>query len=119
VFRIWRLSVAPASLKPSQRALAGLGPPPATVGTLALSVASPSPIQRGLEITFALPNPAPARLELLDVAGRRIAAREIDGPVLGSRTMRIAEPGALRAGVYMVRLQQGNETRVTRVVVLP
>jgi hypothetical protein len=119
VFRIWRLSGEPEDDPGRSRVSAGMGLATVASGTLTLSAVSPSSIRGGLDVVFALPEPGPARLELLDVAGRRIAVHEIDGSVIGQRTVRIAEPGTLPAGVYLARLRQGNAMRVTRVVVLP
>ena len=61
---------------------------------------------------FSLPTDAPARLDLLDVAGRRIASHEVDA---GQHTLDIGEGQRLAPGLYLVRLTQGANTRTTRV----
>src|SRR5437867_5806894 len=58
---------------------------------LALEGLSPNPATGALNVSFTLPNAAPAMLELLDVSGRRIAAREV---------------GSLGAGFHFVRLDE-------------
>ena len=62
----------------------------------------------------ALPLP-PARLELADVSGRRVAQRTVTGA-----GPHVADFGRerLAAGVYFIRLSQGPNTRVRRAVVL-
>ena len=72
----------------------------------------------GLAVTFSLPDRAPARLELLDIAGRRMAVREVGGFGPGRRTTQLGT-GRLAAGVYRVRLVRGGESRELRVVVVP
>src|SRR5207237_3187974 len=42
----------------------------------ALSGASPNPAPRGLSVSLSLPDAAAAKLEVWDVAGRRVASRE-------------------------------------------
>ena len=69
-------------------------------------------------VRFPFASAAAARLELLDVAGRRIAVREVGtlGPGFHSVSFRTAI--GLHPGLYMVRLTQGTRTQVRRLVVL-
>jgi predicted lipoprotein with Yx(FWY)xxD motif len=84
--------------------------------TFALDPVRPNPSRGGaLTVRFSLPTAAPARLELLDVAGRRIASREVDS---GQHTLDLGAGQHLAPGLYLVRLTQGANTRVTRVAVL-
>jgi len=69
-----------------------------------------------LAVGFTLPSAAPARLEAFDVAGRRVATREIGGA--GDHVLELAPSGALRRGVYFLRLSQGGARVTTRAVVL-
>jgi hypothetical protein len=81
----------------------------------ALDPVRPNPALGGaLTVHFSLPTNAPARLELLDVAGRCIASHNIGA---GQRTLDLREGQHLAPGLYLVRLTQGTNTRVTRVVV--
>ena len=59
-----------------------------------------------------------ASLELLDVAGRRIAAHEVGSLGAGPHTLDLGQDTRLAPGLYLVRLTQGANTRVTRVAVL-
>ena len=79
---------------------------------LALRVTSPASASRGLEISFSLPKAEPATLSLYDVAGRRVASRDLGGLGAGVHSARFGEAVSLPAGVYVVQLNQGGH-RVT------
>jgi hypothetical protein len=82
----------------------------------ALDPVRPNPSRGGaLTVRFSLPTDVPARLELLDVAGRRIASH---GVGVGHHTLDLAAGQRLAPGLYLVRLTQGANTRTTRVAVL-
>lgn len=67
-------------------------------------------------VAFTLPVAAPARLELLDVSGRRVWSREVGG--LGIGRHEVAVGAGLAPGIYLVRLTQGaREARGKGVVV--
>jgi hypothetical protein len=102
--------------------------------TAVVHVASPTGVGDGLPLAFALhapePNPAaagafalrfslpsgePARLALLDVAGRRVASMDVVGA--GNHVVRFGESTRLAPGVYMARLTQGARSATTRVIV--
>ena len=89
------------------------------VPALALEGARPNPLRGdGLSVTFALPTAAPARLELLDVSGRRVVEREVGSFGAGRHTLDLGEGTHLLPGLYLVRLTQGANTRTARVTVL-
>lgn len=82
----------------------------------ALDPVRPNPSRGGaLTVRFTLPSAAPARLELLDVAGRRIASHEVGA---GQHALDLGQGRRLAPGLYLVRLTQGANTRTTRVAVL-
>jgi hypothetical protein len=86
---------------------------------LALERARPNPSPRGaLEGAFTLPDASPARLELLDVAGRRMAAHDVGSLGPGRHVVTLAREGSLPAGAYVLRLTQHGNQRVARAVVL-
>jgi hypothetical protein len=85
----------------------------------ALEPVRPNPTQGGaLTVRFTLPNAAPARIELVDVSGRRIAEREVGSLGVGQHTLDLGEGQRLAPGLYLVRLTQGMNTRVARVAML-
>jgi len=80
---------------------------------------SPNPSRgAGLAVSFTLPVAGPARLELLDVAGRRVGGQEMGELGAGRHTVVVAMEGRLSPGLYLVRLTQGGDSRATRVVVV-
>jgi hypothetical protein len=75
----------------------------------------PNPAVGRVTIRFALPVAAPASLEVLDLAGRRVAAREVGGFGPGAHTVTLSsELAGLPAGVYAVRLRQLGSTQTLK-----
>ena len=85
----------------------------------ALGGALRNPSANGLEVGFSLTGSEAARLELLDVSGRRLVSRDVSGLGAGSHTVRLTGAGSQPAGVYFVRLAEGSAQRAVRVVLLP
>jgi hypothetical protein len=84
---------------------------------LALAIRA-NPTTRGIEATFSLPDASPARLELFDVGGRRVAAREVGGLGAGSHVVTIGDGLRLAPGTYLLRLSRGMDSVTTRAVLL-
>jgi hypothetical protein len=83
----------------------------------ALEGVRPNPTSDGeLPVHFTLPSAARARLEVLDVGGRRVAVREV--AAAGRHVINVGQGARLPSGVYMVRLTQGPNIRTTRAIVL-
>jgi len=85
----------------------------------ALEGVTPNP-SRGqqLAVSFTLPVAAPARLELLDVGGRLMAARDVGALGPGRHILDAAFGRPLRPGLYLVRLTQRGKSRVMRVAIV-
>jgi len=79
--------------------------------------ASPNPARDRLDLTFALPAPGGAQLELLDVGGRRMWSRQEPAPA-GLRHEQIGLPAGLPPGLYLVRLSQGAASTLRRIAVV-
>jgi hypothetical protein len=92
----------------------GVGAPPQRAA-LALSGAWPNPARGTLGVSFTLPDGSPAALELLDLAGRRVALRDVGALGAGSHRVTLVERERLRPGLYMVRLTRGAESRTMKV----
>jgi trimeric autotransporter adhesin len=87
------------------------------IGPLDLALAArPNPVAGPLQVWLTLPSRDRATLELLDVAGRRVARREVGALGPGSHLVTLAAPP--RAGLYFLRLAQGSRVLRTRVAVL-
>ena len=84
----------------------------------ALGGVSPNPASRQLAVTFSLPDAAPARLEAFDLAGRRVAAREVGAQGGGSHEVRLGEGRDLAPGVYLLRLTRGARVLPARAVIV-
>lgn len=80
---------------------------------------TPNPSSGDFVCGIALPSAEPARLEVFDLAGRRVMTREVGllGP--GTHRVRLASGRRLPAGVYGVALTQAGRRAVTRVVMAP
>ena len=85
----------------------------------ALEGVRPNPTNgRGLHVALALPTGAAARLELLDVSGRRVLARDVGSLGVGRHTVNLAAGRSVAPGLYWVRLTQGANRQTTRVAVI-
>jgi hypothetical protein len=85
---------------------------------LALVGSVPDPATQGLTVLFSLPDASAARLEVVDIAGRRVRSRDVGSLGPGDHVLGLAAPGELRPGVYFTRLTRGAESVVKRVSVI-
>lgn len=97
---------------------------PTPVGAVSLpsafGLARPANPSFGGRVTLALflPDASAARLELIDVTGRRVAGREVGSLGPGSHAVRLGDDGGIRPGVYFVRLSRGAKVALARVTIL-
>ena len=89
--------------------------PPALA--LTLNAPRPNPATRELFLSFVLPHRGPARIEVLDVAGRQRLTDDVGALGPGSHVVRLDGLSTLEPGVFWVRLTQGNERRLTKAVI--
>ena len=75
---------------------------------------NPAPAGRGVWVSFALPDGAPATLSLFDVHGRRLAMLPVGGMGAGEHLVNLAAGRVPGPGVYLVRLMRGNESLTSR-----
>jgi hypothetical protein len=88
------------------------------VAQLSLAGLRPNPARGSdLHVSFSLPDAGPARLELIDVAGRRVATRDVGALGAGTHVEPLQTDSKVPAGLYWLRLTQGNRSLVTRAVV--
>ena len=100
-------------------------PPPhpaAVIGAasprLAIAGARPNPAHGAPFLMFTLPETAPARLEIFDVAGRCVGRDDLPAPAAGLQTRRLRPDRPLSPGLYLARVTQGARSAVARFVVI-
>jgi hypothetical protein len=104
-----------ASLAPGQI----LAADPPVAARFALDGARPNPARGGrVAISFELPIGAPARLELVDVSGRKVRDREVGSLGPGVHVVDLAAGTRLAPGIYLARLSQGADSRTARIAVV-
>jgi sugar lactone lactonase YvrE len=85
----------------------------------ALEGVRPNPAFGGrMLVHFALPHGAPATLELLDVAGRRVRERAVGSLGAGRHVVDLSGSQRLTPGLYFLRLTQGASQRVARATLM-
>lgn len=90
-----------------------------TVATMAaLHGARPNPAVNDLSVAFSLPDGQPTRVELHDVQGRRILAREVGSLGPGSHTVRMGDIARLSSGLYFIRLVRADRSLSAKVMIL-
>jgi hypothetical protein len=116
VRRAYRLAVAAANgIARSDSAWVDTpGIPPA----LAMAVVWPNPAGSQHRISFSLPSPGPAKLEVYDLNGRRTYERDLGTLAAGTHLLEIAPGVRFRPGVYFAVLRFGGERKTARFVAL-
>ncbi len=89
--------------------------PPAPA--LALPGFQPNPSGRQVAVALTLPDDAPARLELLDVTGRRVASLPLGGLGPGPHLVSLGSIN-LRPGLYFMRLTHRGDVLTARGVII-
>ena len=97
--------------------IAELGPIDGEVG-FGVAQVRPNPTTGPIVAVVELPTGDPARLELIDAAGRMVESIEVDFHQQARGAARLNEAGRLPAGVYWLRLTQGPRRATKKVVVL-
>jgi len=92
--------------------------PDAALAALAIERVAPNPSAGAFRIAFRRPNLAPARIEVLDVSGRRVFGQDLGGEYGARGALDIGRQTTLDAGLYLVRLIQGSESVSAKAVVV-
>jgi hypothetical protein len=93
----------------------GVGPHGRPAPGLALSAPHPNPARDAFILDVTLPDDSPARVELLDIAGRIQRAQLVQGA--GAHAVRFGNAGSLAPGLYFARVTHETGARSERVVV--
>lgn len=99
---------------------ARLDAPPLAPAKLALSAPRPNPARGPVRFTLDLPASGRVRVDILDVAGRRVHAEEFEvSPGARELTWDLASDAGTRVppGLYLVRVRTAGEQRAARVFV--
>jgi len=85
---------------------------------LSLRGVFPNPSSGRSTLWFSLASSAPARLEILDLGGRRVFEREVGSMGAGFHVLPIDQERSLPIGVYVVRLSQGGRVVTNKATVI-
>ncbi|HET9325515.1 MAG TPA: T9SS type A sorting domain-containing protein [Candidatus Eisenbacteria bacterium] len=83
----------------------------------ALRGALPNPADSRVLVSFELPATRPGTVELYDLAGRRVAHRDLGAFRPGPHSVSLGQGERIRPGMYFVRLRHGARSAVMKVVV--
>jgi len=92
-----------------------LAVPPPLPGTIALAIA-PDPAVSSARLSFTLPGPGPAGVELVDLAGRVLVRRNVETRS-GPQSLAL-DTTRLPAGLYWARLRQGDRMETVKFAVV-
>ena len=90
---------------------------PAEAPRLALALLSANPARGTVRFAATLPTPGPARLDVFDALGRRVATLLGGERAAGTHALAL-DTAALAPGVYAARLGAGRETQTVRFTVV-
>ena len=90
---------------------------PTVNGVFVLDAPRPNPAHGAFRLAFALASAGDARLDVFDVGGRRVAARDLAAYGPGRHSVEFAASGGLGPGLYFARLSQGARSATTKIVV--
>jgi len=85
---------------------------------LALAGFRSNPVRDDFSVAFTLPTDLPARLEMFDLCGRRVAAHDVGALGAGSHVITLGKERRPAPGVYLLRLAQGTKSLTSRAVIL-
>ena len=86
--------------------------------SFALERMRPNPLVDRVNVSFVLPNAEPARIDVMDVNGRRLVTREVGSLGAGSHQVALGSARDFLPGIYFVRLSRGVQTLTVRAVVM-
>ena len=88
----------------------------ATDARVELALGAPNPARNPVVLDFALPGHEGGLLELFDISGRRMFARQLFGA--GAHRYSLSEAGDIPAGAYVLRLGYAGRALTRKLVVL-
>ncbi len=98
---------------------AAAGVDPKGPGQLSLAIRTPSQVPDGrIRVEFTLPDGSPARLELMDVAGRALVSQQVGSLGPGRHALDLSSGRPFAPGIYFLRLTQNEREVRARAAVL-
>jgi hypothetical protein len=94
-----------------------VGVTPAPQVAFTLNPVQPNPLVDRFVVSFALASAEAARLDLLDLSGRRLRSREVGSLGAGAHQVELGSARDFRPGMYFVRLSQSGRALTRRVVI--
>ena len=91
--------------------------PGASLGELSVEPVAPNPVRGAAMVRYRTDAPGAATVEVLDGLGRRVAVLAEGAHAAGPHSVRL-DASALPAGVYVVRVVQGDAHATTRLTVV-
>ena len=88
------------------------------VGALRAQGVTPNPSRHHLNVTFSLPTASPAKLELIDVTGRRVRAQDVGSLGAGTHHVDLGQDPPCPPASYLIRLTQGTNIRTAKAAVI-
>src|SRR5262249_11418398 len=85
---------------------------------LGLEGAIANPVIGAIRVAFTLPDASAARLELIDVAGRRRITMDAGALGAGRHVLAIGDSRRLEPGMYQLRLVRGEEEREASIAIV-
>ena len=92
--------------------------PDASAPVLGIGAPSVGSVSSALRVAFTLADASPARIEVLDVAGRVVLGQDIQGAGPGAHEVALGERGHLAQGIYFLRIRQGAAEARTRAAIV-
>lgn len=77
----------------------------------------PNPAAKDMRVSFSLASDVPGKIELIDVAGRRVLDQEVGSLGAGNHLLDLGSVATLRAGVYWIRLTQSGRSLIAKGIV--
>ena len=84
----------------------------------AIDDAQPNPIVGRLRVQLSIPDAGPARVELFDTRGRRLATRDVSSLGPGEHLVDVGDGLQLQSGIYFVRATWRDRIARARFVIL-
>jgi hypothetical protein len=93
---------------------------PGPAAGVVIANVAPNPLVSGREVTvsFTLPRPASATMDVLDAGGRRVASRDLAESGAGSHRVKL-RVDALPPGIYWLRVAQAGRSASSKISILP